>query len=1029
MASDSKERDGQAPFAFSGMGWADPGEDHPFERREAERYLLGRSLGRGGMGEVCEAIDQRLDRRVALKVLRAHEPEIERRLAREASLTAMLDHPGIVPVHDAGRRADGRLFYTMRLVEGRSLAEVIRDTPDPAARRRLLRPLLMAVEAMGHAHARGVIHRDLKPGNLMLGTRGEAVVVDWGLAKRVAGEDDSADGLDAQTAQGTVLGTPAFMSPEQARGEPVGPASDVWSLGAVLYAVLVGEAPFLGDSSGEILRQVQAGRAPSLPDSIPAELRAVLARAMAERPAKRYPDAGALADDLEHYLDGRLVAAHDYTAADRAGRALWRWRVPLVAAVVVLAAVAISAALAWREADKARQVAEAARDEQRALAHVADVNLQRAVVSKALNALEADARAEAELLAAYALTLQGEPAQEALARGVLAAWSGRPRPRVLSQAPLPADCGSPQLSPDGTRLLCQEARALSLWDVGDMGLAWRREGRARWAGFAGNGDVVLHLHDTHRGVVLDGATGGVLEESGAFTWQRFADSRDPAQTGTFASSGATRLWRRGEPSYRSMDLCPGGTDDLTGLAVSSAGAWLVACRAQVEVMRPGEGLRPLRHLQLTPRVDEVNAIWSSTFAPSGAVAALGSLEGWVELVDTAADRSLGLRRLGRGMVLALDLTEDGERVVVSVERGGTMVWDVSAEVVQRIPGWAADVALTDAGFVQVGEDRVTTWAVPAASLPSRLAAPAGVTSAALSPDGRSLAATTGFWLTAWDAETGAPVMLETPGDAVVKDGAFSTDGSRFYAVGAGITSVAVLDTSSWTRLPDLEGRQSGRRVGALAGGVVWALPWGLGPLVWVDGQLQEGLRTLGAEFSEGESNHAGTFALFREDQRGGLYRLSVGPPVTLEEVWRPEIQPRALDISADGQTLVYADDDHLRVVDLRRKAVVRRVPVDAMPLDLALSPDDRRVALSDLRGRVRVISLETGETEAILRGHGERAYSVEFSSDGRQVLSGGWDNAVRVWGLEALEVDPEALLEQLTVAWRMSAEDALAAEL
>ena len=234
----------------------------------ASRYHRLRLHARGGLGEVFVARDEELDRDVALKQIReqlARDPKSRSRFLLEAQITASLEHPGVVPIHGLGNDPDGRLFYAMRLIQGESLKEAIAkfhampgDGSAPGERARalqsLLRRFLDVCNTMAYAHSRAVLHRDLKPSNIMLGQYGETLVVDWGLAKVFgAGEKDSGTAAPRLrrsddtnvTHDGTIIGTPAFMSPEQAKGEVdrLGPASDIYSLGATLYCVLSGQPP------------------------------------------------------------------------------------------------------------------------------------------------------------------------------------------------------------------------------------------------------------------------------------------------------------------------------------------------------------------------------------------------------------------------------------------------------------------------------------------------------------------------------------------------------------------------------------------------------------------------------------------------------------------------------------------------------------------------------------------------------------------------------------------------------------------
>jgi eukaryotic-like serine/threonine-protein kinase len=296
------------------------------------RYRLLGQIARGGMGVVYAAQDETLQRRVALKVLEVpgDQSELADRLIREARVLALLEHPGIVPVHDVGTLPDGRVFYTMKFVEGQRLEQYIASLVSNPDR---LRVFLRICEAVAFAHARAVLHRDLKPANVMVGPFGEVLVMDWGLAKILAraGESapdddtatvwqtkptltpgDSLTVISAITGHGTVMGTPGYMSPEQARGdvESLDVRSDIFSLGAVLQFLLTKD-------SG-----VSQAPSPRLDRS----LESICAKAAAPDPAQRYQTVQDLALDVSRYLDGLAVAAHRESLLEKSLRFYRRYR-------------------------------------------------------------------------------------------------------------------------------------------------------------------------------------------------------------------------------------------------------------------------------------------------------------------------------------------------------------------------------------------------------------------------------------------------------------------------------------------------------------------------------------------------------------------------------------------------------------------------------------------------------------------------------------------------------------------------------
>lgn len=295
-------------------------------------YELIRKIGSGGMAEVYLARDRKLERLVAVKVLSlAEDNQLSAvRMTREARIVARLEHPGIVPIHEVGVLNDGRAFYVMKYVEGATLDEYIARSHSLSA---ALRVFLKVCDTIAFAHARGVIHRDLKPANIMIGSFGEALVMDWGIAmvRDAAAAAPSDQGVEISvsgqdTAHGTILGTPSYMSPEQARGDigEISERSDIYSLGALLYYIITQQAPFVGDSPGTIRKQVIAGNL-SEPRSIKAAitrpLNAICLKAMHRDPGQRYQTSTELAQDVTSYLDQLPVSAYRENVFER----LFRW--------------------------------------------------------------------------------------------------------------------------------------------------------------------------------------------------------------------------------------------------------------------------------------------------------------------------------------------------------------------------------------------------------------------------------------------------------------------------------------------------------------------------------------------------------------------------------------------------------------------------------------------------------------------------------------------------------------------------------
>jgi eukaryotic-like serine/threonine-protein kinase len=292
------------------------------------RYRLLGKLGEGGMAGVYRVEDTALNREIALKVVSLVDSsgDLAARLLQEARVIAQLEHPGIVPVHDAGTLADGRVFYTMKLVQGRSL-----DQCELGGWPERLRLFHKICEPVSFAHCRGVLHRDLKPQNIMVGAFGEVLVMDWGLSKllsagerRAEADETSAAAPRPVTAHGSVLGTPGYMAPEQARSNvtALDHRADIYSLGAVLSFLLA---------------NVRA---------VPRAVSGIVGKAMKVDPAHRYGSVEELSRDVAHYLDGLPVSAYPEGPLGR----LWRWaRKNRVWILLVLAYLIMRAALIfWR---------------------------------------------------------------------------------------------------------------------------------------------------------------------------------------------------------------------------------------------------------------------------------------------------------------------------------------------------------------------------------------------------------------------------------------------------------------------------------------------------------------------------------------------------------------------------------------------------------------------------------------------------------------------------------------------------------
>ncbi len=416
-------------------------EEAQVPKRLTEHYSLHGQVGAGGVGRVLLGFDERIGREVAIKEMHPNaeviEPSIRARFVREAKITGRLEHPGIVPVYDLGATPKGSPFYVMRLVRGDALSKALAacTAPGPEAalakRLQLLGRFIDICEAMAYAHSRGVVHRDLKPGNIVLGGFGETIILDWGLAKITSEADAVYEGVaricDQRpadlTRQGAIMGTPAYMAPEQldpAFGD-IDPRTDVFALGCILYQILVGHAPHAGDVCTILARLGSPEPMPSArkaPAPVPPELVAICDKAMKKAQPDRYPDAEALAAELRAYRDGRLVNTYAYSRAELLRRSLARNKAAAMAAVVAIAAILAGAGLAVEfgyEAHEAQAAAQAAQRSAQAARERADAALDNITCIADQNLLQAGTLART-----LGAALAGRPAGTRLTPGFLA---------------------------------------------------------------------------------------------------------------------------------------------------------------------------------------------------------------------------------------------------------------------------------------------------------------------------------------------------------------------------------------------------------------------------------------------------------------------------------------------------------------------------------------------------------------------------------------------------------------------------------
>jgi eukaryotic-like serine/threonine-protein kinase len=716
-------------------------------------FNRGRTIAAGGMGQISIAHDRRLGRNVAIKEVL--EPELRARFEREAMITARLQHPAIVPIYEAGTWPDGSAFYTMRLVSGGTLGDVIAAAKTLEDRLALLPHAIAATEALAYAHSMRIVHRDLKPGNVLVGEFGETVVIDWGLAREIDRQDGDRDAprhtpsRGDLTQVGAVMGTPCFMSPEQAAGENVDARTDVYALGAILYNLLAGAPPYFDESiKDDVEKLVEAGleRPPTpigkrAPDA-PADLRAIVERAMARPADARYPSAREMAEELRRFEAGQLIA-RKYTLPELLGRWLRRHRTAVVVgliAIVALGAVATAAVVnlaASRAAERAaRRAAESAQRE-------SDATLGALLEANGRDALAAGDRdrALAHLAKAY---VRGRDTV-----GLRHMLPNAAREVVLRQHSLDAGGAIDALGfqADG-RVVTVEAIAprVRVWDGDTAATTYRIDGR---------GSGVTAIAPGARRVAL-----GLIDEPNALA---------------MVDVGASAvLWNAVDPIYgRVFEL----VFDPTGAMLMS---YAFGLDPQIRDVETGRLIATLPR----GRDDVVDA----AFSADGRRVAIATAHA-VRVFDTRGYRPVGSLALAGQTVTRIALAT-GDRIVIGGANGQVTAWTIGEAGSRALPPHperVAAIAAAPGGETFATADRsgvVRLWSLDGHLLAEAHDHQGAVYALAYSPDGRVvLGAGPSTRVHLWDAST---LALRRSIDAfgeTLASVAWSPDGARFATAG------------------------------------------------------------------------------------------------------------------------------------------------------------------------------------------------------------------------------------------------------
>ena len=689
------------PLPENGPEPVGAGEDQALEHladavESPGRYREIREYGRGGLGRVLVVNDVLLARDIALKELTPQaSPDVETladdvpwlpsdstalRFLREARITGQLEHPAIVPVHELGRRRDGTLYYTMKLVRGHTLEQAIAGAGSLHRRLALLAHFQDLCQAIAYSHSRGVIHRDIKPSNVMIGEFGETVVIDWGLAKVKGAQEAPAtptEGKEAHqacdedaaglTRYGHLLGTPHYMPPEQALGDTdaIDERSDVYALGAVLYELLTGRRPFTGASAEDIANRVVHGNptpVTALEPNAPAELVAICVRAMQKTPQARYRSAKELAAEIERFQTGSLVAAYHYSKNERLKRFIQAHKLGLGATASVLLVLAISIAVSMTAILK-----EKARTEQ---------EFYSASISWAKSAIENRRLREARD------ALMNTPEKRRHCEwGLLLNLS---YPDLMALRGHTDRIAWASFSPDGTQLAtASDDDSAKVWDVrtGDEIMTLQGEqGNVERVAYSADGQLLATSHTGGSTMLWDVGTGRrLLEVEG----DAVAFSPDGKCIATASGLGS---WATLYDSGTGAERCrlEGHTDDILHVAFDSDGK-RIATASRDRTIRIWEAASGKPVHELTGHTGAVRCV---AFSAHGEYIASASDDNSTRLWDSRAGEEVRCFEGHTGIVWCVCFCPCGDFIATSSEDRTIRVWEVaSGRQIRQLDGF------------------------------------------------------------------------------------------------------------------------------------------------------------------------------------------------------------------------------------------------------------------------------------------------------------------------------------------------------